>query len=542
MNIFSLLLIIVGMPAAEALVELDPPEIRIGEALFVETRFAEYFATHAAGINAPLEYGDPVMDFTVTPYGNLPGPFRGKSMNCRACHLVDEFAATTVQPGAPQAGMRTYSDYAQRSPIPKRADGLLFALRNAPSQVNASVDREFSFFHSDGEFVTMEDLVRGTLQGRNFGWVKGEEAQALRHIARVIREDDGKHPLAGEDPAFGKLSYADLLRGRADGLPEELRLPKEYRIDTAKATDVELLDAISKLIAVYVTDLAFSQDDAGYNLAPYDAFLRKNHLPTKPGAEETSIQYSHRLLGEVQALEHPAFVTPSDGAFASHSQLFEFGPVELEGLKIFLGASAAPDRPADHIASVGNCAACHPAPHFTDFRFHNTGATQEEYDAIHGAEAFAHLEIPAEADRAEVINTAPINPFADIPALEHAGHTDLGLWNVFLNPEFPNPQEKLMAMMRHEHPGVTDTQALLDACIAAFKTASLRDLGHSDPYFHTGRFKDLESAVHFYRQFSELARHDGVRNADPELLGVHIEPDDEPKLVAFLKALNEDYE
>jgi cytochrome c peroxidase len=139
-------------------------------------------------------------------------------------------------------------------------------------------------------------------------------------------------------------------------------------------------------------------------------------------------------------------------------------------------------------------------------------------------------------------NASAINPFADIPALEHPGHTDLGLWNVFLNPEFPRPQEKLMAMMHHDHPGVTDTQALLDLCVAAFKTAGLRDLGHSDPYFHTGRFKGLESAVHFYRQFSELARHGGVRNADPELLGVHIAPEDEPKLVAFLHALNEDYE
>lgn len=535
----SLLPLVAGVPVADTPAELDPPEIRIGEALFLETRFAEYFATHATEINAPLEHGDPVMDLTVTPNGNLPGPFRGQSINCRACHLVDEFAD---QPGASQGGMRTYADFAQRSPIPHRADGLLVALRNSPSQVNASVDRDFTFFHSDGEFASMEDLVRGTLTGRNFGWLKGEEAQALAHVARVIREDDGKNPIAEEDAAFATMTYADLLRGKGSKLPDELKLPREYRIDVTKATNEQVMDAVAKLIAVYVTDLAFSQDEAGYNRSPYDAFLRKNHLPTKPDEGESSLHYSQRLLGEIEALEHPEFVAPSEGTFASHEQAFRFGEVELEGLKIFLHTTPAPGRAGDH-ASVGNCAACHPAPHFSDFRFHNTGATQEEYDAIHGAEAFLHVEIPIEKDRAEIMNSASgINPFADVPALEHPGHTDLGLWNVFLNPEFPKPQEKLMAMMHHEHPGVTDTQALLDTCIAAFKTAGLRDLGHSDPYFHTGRFNDLESAVHFYRQFSELARHGGVRNADPELLGVHIAPDDEAKLAALLRALNEDYE
>ena len=93
-----LLSAITGVPADEAPEALDPPEIRIGEALFLETRFAEHFATHATGINAPLTQGDPVMDATQTANGGLPGPFRGACMNCRACHLVDEFAATADQP------------------------------------------------------------------------------------------------------------------------------------------------------------------------------------------------------------------------------------------------------------------------------------------------------------------------------------------------------------------------------------------------------------------------------------------------------------
>ena len=38
-----------------------PPEQNIGERLFVETRFAEYFAAHMTDVNTPLATGDPVV-------------------------------------------------------------------------------------------------------------------------------------------------------------------------------------------------------------------------------------------------------------------------------------------------------------------------------------------------------------------------------------------------------------------------------------------------------------------------------------------------
>jgi len=438
--------------------------------------------------------------------------------------------------------MRTYADFAPRAPVPHRGDGIEVALRNAPSQVNVSVPREFTFFHADGEFVTMEDLVKGTLLGRNYGWLRGEEPKALAHIARVLREDHGKHPLAEEDAALAGISYAELLHGSAPGLPADLTLPEPYRIDVTKASDGEILDAVAKLIAFYVTDLAFVRDEEGYTSSPYDVFLRKNHLPLGPEAGESSEAYSHYLLELVEGLAGPIFVDESDGHFLSHTQRFEFGEMELEGLKVFLRTSDSPGQ-ARSEGGIGNCAACHAAPHFTDFRFHNTGATQEEYDAIHGAGAFAHIEIPDLDHRAEFLDPArAINPFADVPTLEHPGHTDLGLWNVFLNPAMPRSQESLMTLVRQSHPGDSDSQALLDHTVAAFKTPGLRDLGHSDPYFHTGRFRDIESAVRFYRLTAEATRHHEIRNADAELGGVHLEQADEAKLVAFLRALNEDYE
>jgi hypothetical protein len=63
--------------------KVTPTDDPIGERLFLDTRFSQYFATHMTGINAPLAVGDPVVATVSTPAGVLPGPFAGKAMNCR---------------------------------------------------------------------------------------------------------------------------------------------------------------------------------------------------------------------------------------------------------------------------------------------------------------------------------------------------------------------------------------------------------------------------------------------------------------------------
>ena len=70
---------------------INASEQQIGERLFVETRFAEYFAAHMTGVNDPLVAGDPVVAQVLTTSGTLPGPFAGESINCRSCHFVVEF-------------------------------------------------------------------------------------------------------------------------------------------------------------------------------------------------------------------------------------------------------------------------------------------------------------------------------------------------------------------------------------------------------------------------------------------------------------------
>ncbi|HKA27102.1 MAG TPA: hypothetical protein VKD88_06990, partial [Gaiellaceae bacterium] len=137
--------------------EADPPEVVIGERLFLETRFAQFFQAHAGGnVNAVLPQGDPVMSTLDTTAGPIPGPFPGGGMNCRACHLVDDAKET------PGGGNRSYADFARHSPIPAREDGRTMTPRNSPPLVNASLARPRPFFlHFDGEFPSTVALVEG---------------------------------------------------------------------------------------------------------------------------------------------------------------------------------------------------------------------------------------------------------------------------------------------------------------------------------------------------------------------------------------------
>src|SRR5262245_2347657 len=194
-----------GTPGAEA---------DVGERLFVETRFAQFFKARLASggkVNDALPVGDSVVAKVFLPGGNPLGntsPFAGMSMNCRSCHFVDEFT------GVPGGSMRTYTDFAVRSPIPSRPDGKLTAPRNSPPLVNASLNRPGgTLFHFDGEFSTLEDLIVGTFTGRNFGWLPGQKTDAIRHIARVMRGDDGLGVIA-EQLDQRELSYQILFTGR----------------------------------------------------------------------------------------------------------------------------------------------------------------------------------------------------------------------------------------------------------------------------------------------------------------------------------------
>ncbi len=546
-----LIVAVVAFVAGRALADPvvgEAPEILLGNRLFDETRFAQFFAARAGGdVNAVLAAGDPVVQVAVTAAGTpLPGPFAGQSINCRVCHMDIE------QKGVPGGGGRSYADFARRSPVPDRGDGETVTVRNAQALLNASLSRRNPFFlHFDGEFPTPEALVKTTLTGRNFGWLPEERAAAVAHIARVIREDDGRGAVAA---GFGGSSYVGQFRGTDSLFPTNRPVPVSMAMDVTRASDEEVLDGVARFLVTYVRSLEGARDAGGaFAGSPYDQFLQKNGLPARPRARESDARYSRRLAKLIDRLRAPVFVTEADGRFLLHDQAWVFGAEELEGLRLFLrqprGRRARP--------GTGNCVACHAAPTFTDFAFHNTGVAQEEYDRIHGAGSFAALDVPdmvaRNADPAAWLPPSAAHPrargpFRAVPAADRPGRTDLGLWNVYRNPAIDaaghhQAVERMICTALAPRPCPKRNPArLLDAALALFKTPSLRDLSHSAPYFHDGSLDRFEDVAAFYRRQGDLARRKQVRNAAPALAGIALEPADDAPLAAFLGALNEDFE
>jgi cytochrome c553 len=527
--------------------KVTPAADPIGERLFLDTRFAKWFFLYSTAVNAPLATGDPSIAQVQNINGAMPGPFAGQSTNCRSCHFVTEFQ------GVANAGNRTYADFTTRSPIPFQQAGFSTTPRNAMQMVGTfRQDGGTQFLHSDGEFASGEDLVIGTLTGRNFGWSPQDYATAIHHIANIIRGDDGTSELA-IDRTDG-LSYGVLFAGTDSRIPSSLLLPAAQRIDVPTATDLQIVNEVALCITQYMQDLQFQKDsDQRYVGSPYDLFLQKNQLPRVRLTGETAAAYNQRLLADVNALSNPAWVTAADGAFKYHNQPFQFGPTEFAGLKIFLKSAAAgsdsgaPNQNAQH---AGNCASCHTPPDFTDFGFHNTGVSQAEYDSVHGAGAFLKLSIPdLETRAANPDQWLPITPahpnatetFRRPASASNPLYADLGMWNIYLNPDYPNPQANLKSFVCASGKDCSVDQGLAST-IAVFKTPMLRDLEDSAPYFHNGSANTFNDVIAHYIAMSALAKSGQMRNAPPEFQQMSLDQDDIQALAAFLASLTEDYD
>jgi hypothetical protein len=459
----------------------------IGERLFLETRFAEFFFTNSGGnANAILTNGDSAVSNEASIYGPLPGPFSGRSMNCRECHMVEEEENNnvTILPSF-ESGNRTYCDFAQRSPIPDIGDGRLVTTRNAMPLVDSLLTRTVPLFlHFDGQFASPQDLVIGTLTGRNYGWQPTQYETAIHHIANIIRNDDGKGALAQQ---YGGYSYTLAFETLA-GTPVQYAIAPVFRMNVAVAntnspnyvTDYQIVQNIAALVTAYLKTLVFSQDTNGlFNGSPYDTFLIQNGLPQQPNVNETPLQYSQRLLQLINGLTNIQYVTdPADGSFMTQNQLFQFGTNELAGLKIFFALSSSNSIPVT--TQVGNCVACHAPPAFSDFIFHNTGTAQEEYDSVFTNGAFTALTIPALAQRQSNYDAylppttnhpSALGTFETPPTTGNPGQVDLGLWNVFANSDFPSPQPALQRIVPQLIPGGL-TPPLVSAAVSG-KTITL---------------------------------------------------------------------
>jgi cytochrome c peroxidase len=301
--------------------------VRLGERLFNDNRFS-------------------------TPDGDLPA-------SCSNCHLFDQ---------DPQ-GLRAYADFFNRSWVSSRAkDRRRLGLRNSPTIFDAA---EAPRLHHDGEFGSLEELVKGTISGRPMGWLPGEESQAFERARGVILNDGGAE------------AYRNQFKAAFD-------------VEVEKLGRDEVVDLIAKAVAGFIRTLKTRKD------SPYDKFVEANRLERKPAPGEDGKAFARRLLTRINSLESKGALKPTK----------DFDARAVKGLKLFFDAGA------------GNCATCHTPPLFTDFSFHNKGVSQLDYDRVHSEGKFAALSIPGAASARR-----PSQQFRENPSKEKPGEVDLGFWN-----------------------------------------------------------------------------------------------------------------
>lgn len=459
--------------------------IELGERLFLDQRFSEKFVR-----DTELQGG---FSINVTE----------EHLSCASCHQIDQ--------SWPSKGMRSYTDFTRLTAIPVREDSVINlinepkTLRNTTSLLGiGSQYNQNRISHYDGEFFDHSETVLGNFSGRNMGWLKTEKEKALKNIVRVIRLDNPEQ----EDSYT--ISFAKIF-----GLnPQELESSL-------------IVEKVVEAVTAYMNDLDFERDEEGfYSGSPYDQFLKLNEIDRGPKENETIFTYRNRIRLELSYLFEPKFVEKK--VFETHKTEFGFGAEEFRGLQIFFNIQG--DNTGD---SRGMCIACHTPPLFSDQFFHNIGTTQLEYDSIHGEGSFAKFEIPSLENRGDQF-------FMDRPSPLESKKVDLGAWNFYGRNEKLTSYLKSFFCRNKGNP--CDDSKILNAMVGRLKTPSLRNLGHSNPYFHNGSQDSLMKATSVYQVLADLKQSKKLRNGAPQLNGINLSDKDIKSLVAFLKSLNEEYQ
>lgn len=386
--------------------------------------------------------------------------------SCSSCHLYSE---------DPER-IHAFTDSFARSWVPWRSnDPRRDGLRNTPTLFDVA---EMAQLHFDGEFKSLEELVKGTMSGRTYGWLPGEEGDAFQQIYQVVINDTGSNSTID-------TSYRDQFK-------------KAYGVDLEKLNKEEVVNLIARAVSDYLRTLKSKRT------SPYDKFVQMNGLPGGPAQNETAAAFAKRMLARISDLETKGQLRTAKS----------FGADAVEGMKIFFRTEGA--------QAAGNCVSCHKPPLFTDSSFHNMGVSQSEYDRFHGDGSFAALKIPNATEAAR-----PSAKFRETPSRDKPGNVDLGYWN------FVNISNSPMRRATESH------EEFLKRMTATFKTPTLRNLAYSQPYMHNGAFHSLDSVLSELMRLSALARAGLVREADEGLAGIKIREADTRPLVAFLNALNE---
>src|SRR6185295_415263 len=173
-----------------------------------------------------------------TAKGDLPA-------SCSHCHLLDE---------DPQ-GIRAHTDFLARSWVSYRlGDPRRDELRNSPTLFDVA---KMPRLHFDGEFESLEKLVKGTLAGRPMGWLPGEQEEAFEQIRRTVLGDTG-------DPKAARSSYREQFK-------------HVYGVTLEGLSRDEVVEWVARAISDYVRTLNSERT------TPFDAFIAANGLESEPG-------------------------------------------------------------------------------------------------------------------------------------------------------------------------------------------------------------------------------------------------------------------
>ena len=154
-------------------------------------------------------------------------------------------------------------------------------------------------------------------------------------------------------------------------IPPDCMLPPQYRLDVSTATDEQIVDDISQMIAQYMYGPAFQARRRRELLRIALRRLPANQSLANAAARgRDRQQYAAPCFRQVVSLSNPIYRRRHYGNFQYHAQPFVFGATELAGLKIFLTA-ARRDQTVRSMREIVRPAIW--LPNFTDFQFHNTG-------------------------------------------------------------------------------------------------------------------------------------------------------------------------
>ncbi len=411
----------------------------LGERLFYETRFA-----------------NPGTDFPTS---------------CAACH----------QNGPNEKALRAYTDVLPRSLMPLRRDvGQIVTRRNTPTLLDVGSG---ALLNWDGEFDSLEALIRHKLTGRMFGWKPHEIDRALEAVDMVIVSDVGEEMGA-------EMSYP-------------VHFKTVQGVDMMDLDHDEVVEWAVRELADYVRSLRSTRSSA------YDSHVIMSRLPDGPGDAETPADYAWRYLGRLGNMSARQIVKLPQG----------FDELAYNGMKIFL----ATDGPAP----VGNCVSCHTPPFFSDFKFHNTGVAQAEYDGARGSGSFDELVSKYAADPSAQSADHPHERYITVESAEEHDTADMG------HGDFADPATSTQRLE-----GESETEFAV-RMTGAFKTPTLRNLELTAPYMHNGAYESLEDALRQKIEFSRKVRAGEAPHADPEMGIMNISEDDIPALMAFLKQLRD---